>query len=390
MSRRRILILAGVVLLFVVIEMLMPRPLNWTPTYSHRDKNPYGAYALAQLLPGLVAPDNLRIQSVTLYETDSVQESLNLLVLSEEFLPGEEDLEVLLRRVSEGNHAFISAQFWSEEFTDTLGFSFAYDFQLPAQVGGRERDSTNVRFTQAGLPRQRFQFANSVLASTFDSLPASATVLAKTDKGAVVLASVPWGRGTIFLSSTPLLFTNYFLMQEQSRSFSETALSYLPRQTLFWTEYYHLGRMEANTPLRFVLEEPALRWSYYLGMGILLGFVLFSLKRRQRPIPVVAPPANTSLQFAETVARLYYSQGNHLDIAHKKISYFKEWLRERYQMPAGNIDEEYLQRLSRKSGKPEAEVRNLFSYIERIQQQAALSPEDLLKLQHKLESFTQN
>ncbi|WP_224996686.1 DUF4350 domain-containing protein [Cesiribacter sp. SM1] len=390
MSRRRILILAGVVLLFVVIEMLMPRPLNWSPTYSHRDKNPYGAYVLAQLLPGLLAPEELRIQSVTLYETDSVQDRLNLLVLSEDFMPEEEDLEVLLRRVAKGDHAFISAQFWSEEFSDTLGFTYVYNFELPAEVGGRERDSSNVQFTQAGLPRQRFRFANSVLASTFDSLPPTATVLAKTDGGAAILVSVPWGSGTMFLSSTPLLFTNYYLMQERSRPFSEAALAYLPEQTLFWTEYYHLGRMEANTPLRFILQEPALRWSYYLGMGILLGFVLFSLKRRQRPIPVVAPPANTSLQFAETVARLYYSQGNHLDIAHKKISYFKEWLRERYQMPAGRVDEDYLQRLARKSGKPEAEVRSLFAFIERIQRQASLSPEDLLALQHKLESFTRS
>src|SRR5690606_7585413 len=132
--------------------------------------------------------------------------------------------------------------------------------------------------------------------------------------------------------------------------------------------------------LRFVLSEPALRWAYYLGMGILLSFILFNLRRRQRPIPVVEPPANTSLQFAETVARLYWGQQDHLNLAHKRIAYFLEELRERYQMPAGRQDEAWLQRLARKSGHSTEEVQGLFAYIDRVQQQSALSAQDLLKL----------
>ena len=393
MSKRKSTILAGVLLLFVLVELLLPEPLNWSPTYSHRDKNPFGAYALAQLLPGFIAEQDPYIQSVTLYETDTFSQQLNVLSLSEDFIPAKTDVEVLLKRVAAGDHVFLAAHYWNPLIQDTLGFSAEQYFHLPAGVGGEEQDSTDLAFTQEGLPDQHFRFANNIIIATFDSLPANATTLAKTAKDKAVLASIPVGKGKIYLSSTPLLFTNYFLMQDKTRPYAEAALGYLPDQQLLWTEYYHLGRLEAQTPLRFILKEPALRWSYYLGMGILLGFVLFSLKRRQRPIPVVEPPANTSMQFAETVARLYYGQQNHLDIAHKKISYFKEWLRERYQMPAwtgtGSMpDEAYLQRLSRKSGKSEEQVRSLFQYITKIQQQQALAPQDLLLLQNKIESFT--
>jgi hypothetical protein len=31
-----------------------------------------------------------------------------------------------------------------------------------------------------------------------------------------------------------------------------------------WTEYYHLGRMESTTPLRFILTNEPLRWGYYI------------------------------------------------------------------------------------------------------------------------------
>lgn len=393
MSRRKIILLAAVLLLFVLVELLLPKPLNWTPTYSHRDKNPFGAYALAQLLPGFLSKEDPYIQSITLYEADTFAQQLNVLSFSEDFMPASADVAVLLRRVSEGDHVFVAAHYWNPLIQDTLGFSTDHHFHLPVGVGGQEPDSINISFTQRELPGNNFRLAANVLTSSFDSLPANATALAKTSDGKVVLAALPWGKGTFYLSSTPLLFTNYFLMQDKTRPYAASALSYLPQQQVMWTEYYHLGRLEAQTPLRFILKEPALRWSYYLGMGILLSFVLFSLKRRQRPIPVVAPPANTSLQFAETVARLYYSQQDHLNIAHKKISYFREWLREHYQLhgwpgPADTPDEEYLQRLVRKSGKPEAQVRSLFSYITKIQQQRVLAPQDLLLLQNKIESFT--
>ena len=388
MSKRRMLILGALVLLFVVLEVLLPKPLNWTPSYSHLDKNPFGAYVLAQLLPGFLSEADPRIEPITLYETSELEEQLNLLVLTDEFYPSEEDVQVLLSRVADGDHAFIAAHLWNSYLQDSLGFSADYTFQLPAGAGGKA-DSVDLRFTQPDLPGQYFRVPAGTLPAAFDSLPASATVLAKAKNGKIILAAIPWGKGMFYLSSTPLLFTNLFLMQENSRPYAEAALSYLPEQELLWTEYYHLGRMESPTPLRFILREPALRWSYYLGMGILLSFVLFSMKRRQRAIPVVEPPANTSLQFAETVARLYYGQRDHLDLARKKISYFYEWLREQYQMPAGAVDELYLQRLIRKSGKPEAEVRSLFAYIQQIEQRRALAPEDLLLLQHKLESFIQ-
>jgi hypothetical protein len=388
MSRRQLYILGGVLLLFVLIEVLLPRPLSWRPTYSHKDKNPYGSYALAQLLPGFLAEGKPRIQPLTLYELDSIAEALNPLVFANRFNPGREDINVLLRRVSEGDHAFVAAQFWGQDFQDTLGFSSNYHFRMAYM---EEADSLDIWFTQRGLPKQKFRYPAQVLAASFDSLPENAFVLAMNADWEPVLAAIPYGEGRIILSSTPLLYTNYFLLQPATRPYAEASLSYLPAQTPFWTEYYHLGRMEAPTPLRFVLSEPALRWAYYLGMGILLGFILFSLKRRQRPIPVVAPPANTSLQFAETVSRLYWGQQNHLDLAHKTITYFLEGLRERYQMPASAtpwLDEAWLQRLIRKSGRPEEEVRSLLAYIGQVQQQTALSPQDLLRLNQKIDYFT--
>ena len=39
--------------LFVIVKLLSPSNYDWTITFAHDDKNPYGAYAFNKLLPDL-------------------------------------------------------------------------------------------------------------------------------------------------------------------------------------------------------------------------------------------------------------------------------------------------------------------------------------------------
>ena len=55
-------------------------------------------------------------------------------------------------------------------------------------------------------------------------------------------------------------------------------------------------------------------------------------KRKQRIIPVITPLKNTSLEFVETIGRLYYQKGTRSGIAHKKIIFFLDFIRTRYNI----------------------------------------------------------
>src|SRR5690606_4234179 len=90
------------------------------------------------------------------------------------------------------------------------------------------------------------------------------TVLARNDLGNPVSLLVKWGKGNIYLNSTPLAFTNIYLLSQDNHAFVAGSFSYLPVDDLQWTEYYHLGRMESRTPLRFILTNEPLSWAYYL------------------------------------------------------------------------------------------------------------------------------
>ena len=80
---------------------------------------------------------------------------------------------------------------------------------------------------------------------------------------------------------------------------------------MIWDAYHTLGRQEAQTPLRVILQYPALKWALYLLLAGALCYVLFRARREQRPIPVIHPPENKMLEFIATVSSLYYKQKEH-------------------------------------------------------------------------------
>jgi len=214
-------------------------------------------------------------------------------------------------------------------------------------------------------------------------------VIAKNDRNLPVTIRVTHGKGVFILNSTPMIFTNICLLSRNNTDFASAMLSYLPRTPLSWTEYYHLGRMEVRTPLRFILTNEPLSWAYYVTIASILLFILFEMKRKQRIIPVIKPLPNTTLEFVETIGNLYYQTAEHKNIAEKKIHFLLDQIRSRHWMNVSQLDEAFVQTLSGKTGKPLELVRDLVNTITRIQSMEAISGEALIDFNRKIEKFNE-
>jgi len=117
--------------------------------------------------------------------------------------------------------------------------------------------------------------------------------------------------------------------------------------------------------------------------------MVFEAKRKQRVIPILPPLPNTSLEFVTTIGNLYYRNGNHKDIADKKIAFLLEQIRTRYKLRTNELDEAFFEALSSKSGKDIGEIRRLFRTIGFIQSMRLISPGQLMDLNEKIECFNQ-
>lgn len=384
-----ILVLTGMVVLYVLMEIIGPKQLDWTVTYSHRDKNPYGAYLVNERLPDLF--EKVENSNLTLYELkDSLDASP--FILTRSFVPSDEDTEALLAYVANGGSAFIAADYFGGLFSDTLNLlSLDYFFNKDIIENINEEDTALISFSNPALADQKYRFQRNNSHNYFQRIDtANTTILATNDLEEAVFIKTIWGEGELFMSTIPLAFTNNYLLYQDNAGFVGKSLSYLPSEAIHWTEYYHLGRLESQSPLRYVLSNKSLKWAYYISILTLLLFIIFEAKRRQRIIPVIEPPKNTTLEFVGTMGNLYYQKGNHKNIAEKRISFFTERLNEKFFLFKNENKNDLVTEIAQKTGNGIEETKYLFSLIDRVKAADAISENDLKLLNDRLDDFKIN
>jgi hypothetical protein len=294
----------------------------------------------------------------------------------------------LLDFISKGGHAFISAHYFTDVFADTLNIGTRDDMFSGGNMFN-QADTAYLKFSNPALDTAaQFGYRKDNVHNYFERFDTTrTTVIARNENAQPVTIRMRWGEGDLIVNTTPMAFTNIYILSKNNDAFISNALSCLPNQKVYWTEYYHLGRMEATTPLRFILTNEPLRWAYFITIIAILLFMVFEAKRKQRIIPVLKPLANTTLEFVSTIGNLYYQTGNHKNIAEKKITFLMEQIRTRYLLNANNADENFVKSLALKSGHGEEEIRSLFKAIAYIQRSTVIAPEQLIDLNQKIETF---
>ncbi|MGB5528331.1 MAG: hypothetical protein WBQ32_00015, partial [Ignavibacteriaceae bacterium] len=107
----------------------------------------------------------------------------------------------------------------------------------------------------------------------------------------------------------------------------------------------------------------------------------------QRVIPIIPPLRNTTVEFVETVGNLYYQQKDFKNIAEKKISYFLDFIRNKYFIKTGSFDEETIRKISDKSSLSIGKLNSIFREIEKINRSQKITEEDLININYHLEKF---
>ncbi len=385
-----IALLVSTVLVFVLIEVLTPKPIDWTVTLSKKDKIPFGTFVLHDLFSGFFDGKEVTHSYETLYEQQDNINGQNVFILTNYFSPDEADAEVLLEKIEQGATAFIAAQYFGGLFADTLNIKVDDDLSSLDLDNINPTDSSYFVLSNSDhLTSARFRYQKSHFPTHFSSIDTvNSTVTIQNKNGDILGVKIIYGQGTIYLCTTPMAFTNNYLLAKNNDAVISGLLSYLPNSDMLWTEYYHLGRMESGSPLRFILKNPALRWAYYLSLIGLMVLFFFETKRRQRAIPVIAPYPNSSLEFVGVIGNLYLQNNEHKKIADKRISFFLDQIRRTYFIQKITYDDVFYEMLAAKSGNTPQAVKEVFVAIEKIQSLPSITAEQLQKLSIKIDQIT--
>jgi hypothetical protein len=372
--------------LYVVAELNRPKPVDWTVSLSKDEKAPYGSYILYQQLKEIFPDASVNAYRQPVYnQVNNFTDSNTAYLLVEPAVEmSKDDLNELLNYVVTGNYVFMAAGNFSRALMDTLKFNTERRF-------GIGKDSTTINFTSPALRADtNYGFTAMTLDGYFSKMDTlHSIVLGNNQKKDINFIKIPYGDGAFFIHTAPLCFSNYFMLTAGNAAYTAKALSYLPKnlKQVYWDEYYKLGPEGSNNPLRFILNNPWLRWAFRVSVFTILLFILFEMKRRQRVIPVIEPPRNSTLDFVQTVGGVYFNQHNNKNIALKKINYFMEFVRSGFYLSTSQLNDEFIQLLAKKSGVGENETRQLVNLIYEINDSPQITDQALILLNKQIDSF---
>lgn len=310
----------------------------------------------------------------------NIPDTTSYLFINRTFDVDDLDLEYLLDFVGLGNNVFISAEDYSRKFTDTLGIKTSMNYNRDDSI-----------FVLSEHPEKKYPFKTVYGTTRFnvDSCKHPVRVLATTKTtNDTVFIDLTYGKGHIYLHTVPTAFANINMINLEKYDFGFRALSYLPQNSkIIWDEYQKQGAIGEGSDFKVMLSNPPLRIALYIILGGLLLFMIFRAKRTQRIIPVIKPPVNSSLEFLNTLSNLYYKKRDFHTIVEKRHAYFLDYIRKHYYMSTENIDNEFINVLSAKSGSDKDKLSELFLIYKDVSTLAFMPNESFLKYNSLLEEF---
>ncbi|MBL6445568.1 hypothetical protein JMN32_04565 [Fulvivirga sp. 29W222] len=396
MDRKKLLIIIGVLLIAVFLFFFFTagsnKFYNWSETYKIDSKQPYGGYIYHELMKTHYDENFTIIESPVAASLSADQEQSLYVFLGREAYYRYEDLDSLTSFVSAGNSALLATTAFPydlsyEIYFDECGVISSEPAEKIMMKFEKEPEEYAYEYIMYWRPVSNYW-------SYLDSLECTdvVEVLAYFNEDKPNFFRVKFGEGYFYFHTTPLVFGNYYLKNEESLAYVEQVMSYFQVRQVYWDEFSKTPFDEAeskDSPLKYILSQPPLKWAWYLLLITSFIYMIFYAKRRQRIIPVLEPNTNTTIEFAETMGYLYFEEQNHKKIADHKMNLFLSYIRHNYNLLTNVLDDNLIKRVSLKSQVPFEEVEKIFKEYQRLDFKVEISADDLVAFHEMIESFYQ-
>ncbi|MDR2470018.1 MAG: hypothetical protein LBD27_06010 [Tannerella sp.] len=387
-----------------------PEKFRWQPTFSKYDRQPFGSYVFDDVLSSSVGAYEVTDRTFfQLYEdcagwetdevTDDSQENVEedeeeeeddvvdevrplpdymrqaYLVTETDVTWTETDIHSLLNLLKSGNKVMLCLTDFPAILCDTIGFRqhsiLPYRSIVDYAQAGYHRDMLYLNADTLLSPKPAYNvyphmhpsyltlgFTRNRIINGKDSAyytPIrcdSAETLVCDKHNRIVAMRLSIGPGELFLISTPLMFTNYGILDGDNASYAFRLLSYLDKLPLTRIEAYGIVCAHSSSPLRYLLSRLPLRWALYAALITLILYMVFTARRRQRVIPVIRQPVNETLRFTQMIGNLYYRRKAYKDLLNKKYLYFCAEVKRLngLDLQSGEPDQTLCMRLAEKAG----------------------------------------
>ena len=353
--------------LFVIILIVMglfqvnKKPiLDWRKSFDVDKKSPFGLFIFSQEASELLDNklEKVFVSPYKYYTDQPIQENHNILIIEKNW--DRESWTKILDQVKNGSDALIFSTSLPSKMQDSLKLQTANFF------GG---ESYYLQLTDSKRQNDKLLLDRLPDHVTFNQIDKNHEILGfakvkPADKPRANFIKVNYGKGHLYIHSEPLITTNYYLLKGNTK-YIENVFSYLPDRKTMW--FIEKEEKVSSSPMRFILDNPPLRYAWYLLLFGLIIFVIFNARRKQRVVPVIEPLKNTSLDFIKSIGNLYLQEGDFHDMMAKKAQYFLNKVRMDLLIDTSKLDEEFIDKLHHKTGKSKDQIQEAIVLIKKAQ-----------------------
>lgn len=374
---------------------------NWQENFREKEKSPFGTYVLFNEAKELFDTKEVHYLKENVYDYlyHNFEEDEDfgnyICIKSSAYRLNETGLNDLLSSVYNGSNLFLSLNYFSEFLKETLEITtnnLDKNVFTPSKLKALEGKFT---LENEAFKEQTYTFDRNIRRHYFLTYNEKNTiVLGKTEiDGEKVpnFIKIYHGKGAVYLHTNPIVFTNYYLLNG-NEEYVEQLLSYLPLKNVLWDPQIKSSKLSKNNDnkesiFKFFLQHPTLKWFLFVSLFGLLLFMIFNARRKQRPIPIIEPLKNSTVEFTHTIANLYLKEKDHKNLVDKKIIYFLEKIRTKYLISTSNLNSQFIERLALKSGNNIANTKYLINTIITLNKKSECTQEELLVLHKMIVNF---
>lgn len=426
-SRNFLFAMLVLFVLFCLLQVNLPKKFVWSPTFSHVDKQPLGCFVFDSVLTQSL-PNGYHVTKKTFFQLDQehAKEKISVLMVVDQQDLKQLDVKYLCNIARRGGKVMVVAsssfddgrnadtvvvdeleRTFKVKIEDGMFFSLrgilnglkAHDNDMYDTIYWNNREtmyaaqSYRMFYNMVGgtlfvdsVPKvKRLAYTLSTAGydykydslyvgdfTRFDTIVDKKERIERIDTFAIkkvpAAVSVPYGKGEVIFVSSPLLFTNYGMLEGNTFVYIFRLMSYLADLPVYRTEAYvktDAMLVAEQSPFREFIKRPPLRWALYLALLGVVLFMIFTARRRQRVIPIMSKPANRSLEFIQLIGTLYYQRKDHVDLVRKKFKLFAEELRKTAGVDISEVntdDSEYLL-LAEKTGMNSDRLKKVIRQI---------------------------
>ncbi|AUC23277.1 hypothetical protein BTO15_14755 [Polaribacter sejongensis] len=390
---------APLLLLFLLIGC---HKTDWSENFKEKEKSPFGNYIIYNEAETLFKNKQVTLLKQNIYDylmlesvIDSVEIKNYVSIKHNGFKYTNGSTRELLDFVAKGNNVFLAFNNFRDTLKSSLKFTTNNLDKDVYDVKGLKKLEGTFELNNKSFSKTSFSFDRNIRRNYFLQYNENTTSILGTfavdGEKVPNFVKIHYGEGAFYLHTQPIAFTNYYLLNGKEE-YAANVFSYLPNADVIWdpqikSSKYEDKKEDDNNVFKFFLEHPTLTWFLFVSLIGLLLFMLFNARRKQRPIPIIKPLQNSTVEFTQTIANLYLKEQDHKNLVDKKIAYFLEKVRSKYLLDTSNLNADFIEKLASKSGNDLQRTKYLVNTIIALNKKTECLEEELIVLHKMIENF---